>query len=134
MTNDKYLAQRRQLHRLPTPLQEVIGDVRPGTLLVHPVPAWAVYLSTLGRYQPRYMSAATVMIEEMDRWHALSATIGAGRHDAVLMTSPCAISGLRAHLMSLLFSCPATASPPGVVLAWRQLRTPSQAAPPAAGH
>jgi hypothetical protein len=35
----------------------------------------------------------------------LSAAIGAGRHDAVLMTSPCAIGGLHACLMSFLLSC-----------------------------
>jgi hypothetical protein len=64
----------------------------------------------------------------------LSATIGAGRHDAVLMTSPCAISGLRAHLMSLLFSCPATASPPGSSLPGGNCGRPARQPPPAAGH
>ena len=35
----------------------------------------------------------------------LSAAIGGGRHDAVLMISPCAIGGLHPCLMSLLLSC-----------------------------
>ena len=65
----------------------------------------------------------------------LSAAIGAGRHDAVLMISPCAIGGLHACLMSLLLSCTRHGVTAGVVLtraatAGASARQPS----PEAGH
>lgn len=47
----------------------------------------------------------------------LSAAIGAGRHDAVLMPSPCAMGGLHACLMSLLLSCTRHGVAAGIVLA-----------------
>src|ERR1019366_6025461 len=59
----------------------------------------------------------------------LSAAIGAGRHDAVLVISPCAIGGLHPGLMSLLVSCTRPAAA-GSSLPRQQLQVPQ----PAAGH
>src|ERR1022692_2323015 len=60
----------------------------------------------------------------------LSAAIGAGRHDAVLMISPCAIGALPPCLMSLLLSCTRHGAAAGSSLPRQQLQVPQ----PAAGH
>jgi hypothetical protein len=59
----------------------------------------------------------------------LSAAIGGGRHDAVLMISPCAIGGLHPCLMSLLLSCARHGVAAGSSLPRRQLHAPQPGSP-----
>src|ERR1019366_4486155 len=79
--------------------------------------------STPARAQGRPGSGAPALA-------TLSAAIGAGRHDAVLVISPCAIGGLPPCLMSLLLSCPRHGAAAGSSLPRQQLQVPQ----PAAGH
>jgi hypothetical protein len=65
----------------------------------------------------------------------LSAAIGAGRHDAVLMPSPSAMGGLHACLMSLLLSCTRHGVAVEIVLTPAATAdAPAGQPPPAAGH